>query len=453
MNRDDRCYYELIGEDKACTLYFDLEFERECNPQLRGKDEEIMAVFKSYVIEFVAIELDLKLRDDALIDLTSSTASKFSRHVIVDMDPYDAVFRHNRDCGVFVDRMCGAIRSAIQSGRCPNAPKLEMLMVNRPRVSRLSTLSRGIDRILLVDQSVYSRNRCFRLIRSSKWKYLRNGNTPSFLTYSANQHRDLLALKFTKRTADSDRRKFREFLDTLVCAVVVDDSTRIIQYSEHSVPRSISLQLTPSKTVRNRREQNLSPFPGLDRFITDLVRRWGRTQCPWTDGMDRMPRDITASSPLFDAPRNGTVRCCKSFVDSNDSVAVLTYTVEGNRFCMNIARCHKSNGIYFMVQRGDGTVRQKCFDPECHDFVSPPIEIPEYIDELDGDGDDAEFEKLLVLNCLSVEAEGNGQSVAVPVGQGVDGKKEDIAYLVEDEGDYEMEEMRSCDPLTVGNGD
>ena len=59
MKRADRCYYELIAEDSPCKMYFDLEFSRDFNPQLVGKEEHLMETFKSFLIRFTANELGI----------------------------------------------------------------------------------------------------------------------------------------------------------------------------------------------------------------------------------------------------------------------------------------------------------------------------------------------------------------------------------------------------------
>ena len=48
----------------------------------------------------------------------------------------------------------------------------------------------------------------------------------------------------------------------------------------------------------------------------------------------------------------------------------------GNRFCLNIGREHKSNGIYFIVDLTNCTFKQHCHDPECRTFRSRPVQLP-----------------------------------------------------------------------------
>lgn len=50
--------------------------------------------------------------------------------------------------------------------------------------------------------------------------------------------------------------------------------------------------------------------------------------------------------------------------------------IEGNRFCQNIGREHKSNHIYLICNLTRGILTQRCFDPDCRGYESPPIDIP-----------------------------------------------------------------------------
>ena len=43
----------------------------------------------------------------------------------------------------------------------------------------------------------------------------------------------------------------------------------------------------------------------------------------------------------------------------------LKYTVAKNRFCENIGRQHKSNGIIIEADLTRGYLSQMCFDPDC----------------------------------------------------------------------------------------
>ena len=53
--------------------------------------------------------------------------------------------------------------------------------------------------------------------------------------------------------------------------------------------------------------------------------------------------------------------------------------VEGSKFCHNINREHKSNHIYLVCNLSKGFIVQRCYDPDCRNFQSEPVKIPENI--------------------------------------------------------------------------
>ncbi|KAG5469263.1 hypothetical protein LSCM1_02478 [Leishmania martiniquensis] len=50
----------------------------------------------------------------------------------------------------------------------------------------------------------------------------------------------------------------------------------------------------------------------------------------------------------------------------------LSFPVRGTRFCQNVGREHKSNNVYLVVDVERMTFVQKCFDPDCASYRSPP---------------------------------------------------------------------------------
>jgi hypothetical protein len=50
--------------------------------------------------------------------------------------------------------------------------------------------------------------------------------------------------------------------------------------------------------------------------------------------------------------------------------------VQKNRWCLNIGRAHKSNGIAVEVDLTFLVLTQVCFDPDCRGYRSEPIPLP-----------------------------------------------------------------------------
>ena len=54
----------------------------------------------------------------------------------------------------------------------------------------------------------------------------------------------------------------------------------------------------------------------------------------------------------------------------------IRFEIGGNRYCLNKARQHKSNHIYFIVDIKYSCFRQYCHDDECKSFVSSAFPLP-----------------------------------------------------------------------------
>ena len=398
MKNIDKCWYEVIREGFPCKLYFDIEYKIKYNKNING--DELIKIFKNYLIEFILNELNIKICKKDIIDLTSTTNIKFSRHLII-LFP-NAVFKNNQQCGIFVRKLCDEIRKTAKMG-LHHFNKDTQLNHKGKQLQKLFIYDMDqenctdYNRILFIDESVYSRNRCFRLIYSSKLKYIHQ-QKPSFIGYTANQERKIISHTSCKATF---KQKFIDFMDTLICAVDVDETTKIIKFPGQSYSYSLSSSWSHSQNgqIMTNKNNNHSPFPGLDEWMKDIVSNWSRDTVPWIHGMNKNPKDINKDDILYDA-KKGDGRITKwKILKDNNKASLIIYCVERNRYCMNIARCHKSNGIYFVVKIDEKIVEQKCFDPECRNFVSPPIDIPPYLLEIE----DEDFEKKLIQSVEKIE--------------------------------------------------
>ena len=88
-----------------------------------------------------------------------------------------------------------------------------------------------------------------------------------------------------------------------------------------------------------------SPFPGVDAFITDLA------------GVHSVAARI------------------RKWVHF-ESTQVVTYEISGSRYCYNIGRPHRSNGVMYVANMLAGVCYQKCYDPDCAGFQSSEFRIP-----------------------------------------------------------------------------
>ncbi|KAJ3098179.1 hypothetical protein HDU96_000110 [Phlyctochytrium bullatum] len=109
MKPEERVYYELIREGCPCKLYFDLEYNKAANPNHDG--ERMISTLKSLVSDDLLTRYNIKVKEEAWIDLSSSTDAKFSRHLILNLPM--AVWKDNGHVGRFVAHLCTRIRNRV----------------------------------------------------------------------------------------------------------------------------------------------------------------------------------------------------------------------------------------------------------------------------------------------------------------------------------------------------
>ncbi|NXP16694.1 PRIPO protein, partial [Scytalopus superciliaris] len=199
--------YEVIPEKDACKLYFDLEFYKPANPGADGKS------MVAKLIELVSQKLkelyDVNCSTKDVLNLDSSTDEKFSRHLI--FLPQKTVFKDNIHVGNFVRTILQpAIRSMEREAAAAVIPEeaghvfqcsaeaagLDGSLTNLPAVKdaskgwpaivpktedmEMSHQGENLDfsflivngkegnKQLFVDLGVYTKNRNFRMYKSTK---------------------------------------------------------------------------------------------------------------------------------------------------------------------------------------------------------------------------------------------------------------------------------------------
>lgn len=89
--------------------------------------------------------------------------------------------------------------------------------------------------------------------------------------------------------------------------------------------------------------------------------------------------------------RDGAVARIRKWVYFQEG-KIITYDIAGSRFCENVGRHHKSNGVMIVVQLAVGIFFQRCFDPDCRavNYKSSNKYIPTELNpfRIDNDADD-----------------------------------------------------------------
>jgi DNA-directed primase/polymerase protein len=322
--------YEVIRRGSACKAYFDLEFRR-LGAATQELDGDGMTDCVVDAVSTVLANWDRTARGTRtdvgeVVRLNSSTAAKYSVHLIFP----SIVFENNFIAGLFASEVSKCLPSHVVHG--------------------------------FVDLSVYTQNRCFRLIGSSKFgKEVRL--TPS-----------------TVPSAPSSRISFGErlFFQSLVCIVNGDVYGRIGGVLPQGVT-SPSLAQAPALTLPPLKDNLLTSFSLPSSFSMNTLRH----SPPEFANVDAYVLTMVK-------PYGGDVASISYFPASS----TLSYTLRGNyRYCARIGRHHRSNNVILVVSVESRSMYQRCFDPDCRDYRSPSWDLPDglfHVEDDDNMCDDGE---------------------------------------------------------------
>jgi DNA-directed primase/polymerase protein len=330
-------FYELIPERFPCKMYFDLEFSRSANPSLRGHEDQIMHLVKEalcrYFRQAFHFLLDMACH---VIELDSSTDDKFSRHLIVDCGYY---FRNNQSLAPVVSDFLHKLPSLIWEQQ----EAIEKYFCVKPPSTQDNSA-----RVPLIDQSVYSKNRTFRLVDSSKF-----GKSAIF--------------KFIhKGGGGRESLTFEDFQRSLVCPSP-DIMPEQLEFFPHpnilasphspSAPHSAALSLaaaTPLFSAPASKQEfervAANDLRDLDDFITHIINL----------------------EPYVEDPSRGASIKDRLFLTATK----IQYTIKGSRYCDKVSRQHRSNNVVIMVDLQLGVYYRQCFDESCKRLYPHPILHP-----------------------------------------------------------------------------
>ena len=185
-------FYEVIPEGRPCKIYFDLEYKIDLNQSVDG--ENMLKKFVAFLVEDIKTTFDVAInaRKD-VIDLISSTAQKFSHHVIVNHKKL--IFANNYHVGAYVKFLCYKMKQK---------PEFELTLDRQEKFASRDINEKVIVKGIFVDEGVYTKNRNFRMYLSSKF----NKN----VCLSLNEKSNEVQMNSEKRCKIEER----VFLDSLV---------------------------------------------------------------------------------------------------------------------------------------------------------------------------------------------------------------------------------------------
>ncbi|XP_051686406.1 DNA-directed primase/polymerase protein isoform X1 [Oryctolagus cuniculus] len=365
--------YEVIPESAVCKLYFDLEFNKPANPGADGK--KMVALLIEHVCRALQDLYSVRCSAEDVFNLDSSTDEKFSRHLIFQL--HDVAFKDNIHVGNFVRKILqpalqliaseddDSISETVDQGfsHFSEAPTKQGASYNKmspdkdtgeswtlnsekprqlgsvkqsdPDLSFLVVKNNVGEKHLFVDLGVYTRNRNFRLYKSSKL-----GKHVALEIAEDN--------KFFPKQSKTIPEENQYFLSSLVCNVRFSDTLRILTCDTPQNKRKRMKHFnSTSPSVGTIEGFQCSPYPEVDQFVLSLVTK----------------NDI-----------KGGIRRWSYFFPEQ----LLVYDIFKYRWCENIGRAHKSNNIMILVDLKNEVWYQKCHDPICkaENFKTDCLPLP-----------------------------------------------------------------------------
>ncbi|XP_030581582.1 DNA-directed primase/polymerase protein isoform X2 [Archocentrus centrarchus] len=343
--------YEVIPDGAVCKLYLDLEFHKPSN---KGSDGKTMV---SLLIQYICDKLmelyGTECSAKNVLNLDSSTEEKFSRHLIFCLQ--HATFKDNIHVGRFIHAVLQPILNKAKSRSCLDnemdsvtensetrthdaSPEMKRRKQEERNLSFLRVKNKDGQDCLFVDLGVYTKNRNFRLYKSSK-----AGKNAAFTVAEDNQ--------FIVKPEKGISAEESIFLASLVCNVSFTGQ-RILTWD---IPESSEPKISPTHCQQRSTSDSgtlsgflSSPHQEVDTFVLTVVRK---------DGIQ------------------GSIRRWNYFAAEQ----LLVYDIAKYRWCENVGRFHKSNNIMIVVDLKEEVWYQKCHDPDCRNFRSSSYPLPQEI--------------------------------------------------------------------------
>ncbi|XP_059765757.1 DNA-directed primase/polymerase protein isoform X5 [Balaenoptera ricei] len=358
------------------TTYAQLWFyykSRLANPGADGK--KMVALLIEHVCKALQQFYRVSCSAEDVLNLDSSTSEKFSRHLIFQLR--DVAFKDNIHVGNFVRKILEPafhliasedddmtpettghefshfsetpIKQGISFSKkstdedigeswTTNSEKLERLgsaKQSSPDLSFLIVKNNIGEKHLFVDLGVYTRNRNFRLYKSSKiGKYVPLEVAEDNKFYPIQSKNISIENQYFLSALVSNVR-FSDTLRILTCDISQNKQKRV-EYFNHT-----------STSVETIEGFQCSPYPEIDQFVLLLVNKNGI--------------------------KGGIRRWNYFFLEE-----LLVYDICKYRWCENIGRAHKSNNIMILVDLKNEVWYQKCHDPICkaENFKSDCFPLP-----------------------------------------------------------------------------
>ena len=81
---ESRHYYEIVQENRPCNFYLDLEFQYAFNADIR-KPYRIVNLLIEVIRRVIKYIYNIEIEDRDILELESSSDTKFSRHIHINL--------------------------------------------------------------------------------------------------------------------------------------------------------------------------------------------------------------------------------------------------------------------------------------------------------------------------------------------------------------------------------
>ena len=312
-------YYEVIREGVPSKLFMDIDIS---NAEYVGsKGSLLVEILIRYISHCLLTFYGIQCNRCDILQLDSSNETKFSQHLVYPQ----VVFKSCLECGNFMKKISYAAIDELQS----KEPSQTIFGFPATDLVQLFYDSGTKPKQFVVDLGVYTRNRHFRLLRSSKLE----------------KREHLVAAEANQYPIHSEEQFF---LDSLITHTMATSFAHQFLTCEPPI-------LKKSTEENNATATDAPPSPPFRH--TDLI--------------DFVLSCIRAT----EQHKNTTIH---SSVHAQSGICV-AYTLDGPKWCENVKREHSNNHPYFVANLRTGKVYQKCFSAHCKLYRSPAFDIPLHI--------------------------------------------------------------------------
>ena len=314
-------WYEILRTDFPCHLYFDLEYATCDNLNATCDGDALVDTLLEVTRARMKKDFDLLIQDKDIYELDSTSAQKFSRHLIIKVPGY--AFCSSVVVGEFVSQICA------DSG------------------TSLLVQTKDGRQTYFVDTAVYTKNRLFRMVYNCK-----AGKTSNLMPTGR------FAMARSPRLTPA-----AVFSETLLMSV--DESSTLLlvrpQISMIMAKRGVNSVNGPdSRGIKIDNEYSFLPNKTAMAHLDSLARAAIPTIEKFASDRAKLPASV----------RNYTI--CGGY----GSVAY-NLQGEGAHFCSNKGGPHNQNFVYIVANFFTLRMAQKCHDVDCRKYKSASSEMPE----------------------------------------------------------------------------